>query len=101
MNSLELEKEIAMNAKEARGIVDLWNNETPMKRMLVMDQVVFSKGYLSCLEGPEVKALVKALEKSLDCNGHTFYFCGCESSLTESLSIFRESVKKLEKDKED
>lgn len=60
------------NAQEAREIVDAWGNCQDISITLPSGitsgntEKHFSKGYLAALNGPEVKALVEALEESIE-----------------------------------
>lgn len=83
-----------MNAKEARLAIDVWNSDSMHKSLDSMGKMLSAQGYLACLEGPEVKALVEALKKiqvSIDRN-ETIVTPEIEDVIESALSTFKQAA---------
>lgn len=88
------------NADEARRIIHSYNNT--VDPMLIETQNVFeSKGYLTALSGPEVKALVEALDRIVDGDQDDGYhastcfdYCDCYKQIADkALAQYRDATK--------
>lgn len=81
-----------MNAKEAREILKRLKPELVHKFIdSPSHEIGFMRGYLEALEGPEVKALVEALEYYEKTYPHGFEFDGVRK---KALAQYREAIKK-------
>lgn len=87
------------SAKEVRELLSKSPNP-PTKPFLYWYQVAVAEGYLVCLEGPEVKALVEALERvrvfdsPIYKGNHAHPLAAWQIVAHEALARYREAVKK-------
>lgn len=97
MHDLLLDGRFAMNAKEARDIIRQKSNQTTKQ----VHETLFAEGYLTALEGPEVKALVEAIEvweQSLYLaereNQPTVSYTAAKNGLLRALTAFKKATEK-------